>query len=373
MKIIIDEKIPFIKGVLEPYSDVLYLPAADITAKEVSNADGLIIRTRTNVNEELIGNSSVRFVATATIGYDHIDTEYCDDHNIFWTNSPACNSGSVMQYIAACLASLAQENKIRLSQKTLGIVGVGNIGKKVAKLAEILGMKVLLNDPPRQNAEGKNIFCSLDAILQKSDIISLHVPLVEVAEYYTENLVDTLFLEKMKNDAILINTSRGEVVSNKALKQALKTKRIGGAILDVWEKEPDIDPELATILHIATPHIAGYSLDGKSNATAMVVQSASEYFGFPLETWKPQNLELPQNQDFELDCSNKTPEEFVFNAILHTYNIRSESERFLKDLSQFENYRNNYPLRREFGAYKVHLKNSSEEMIEKVKELGFLV
>ncbi|MDP4207082.1 MAG: NAD(P)-dependent oxidoreductase, partial [Bacteroidota bacterium] len=177
MKIIIDDKIPYIRGVFEPFAEVHYLSGAATTPEIAHNADALITRTRTICNQKLLENSTVKFIATATIGYDHIDTEWCKSAGIEWTNAPGCNSSSVEQYVLAAILYQAREKGLILKGKTLGVVGVGNVGSKVARVGQLLGMKVLLNDPPRERAEGEGIFTSLDHILEEADIITLHVPL----------------------------------------------------------------------------------------------------------------------------------------------------------------------------------------------------
>ncbi|GET29786.1 4-phosphoerythronate dehydrogenase [Prolixibacter sp. SD074] len=202
MKIIIDDKIPYIKGALEPFAEVVYLPGSKTTPEVVKDAGALITRTRTKCNRELLEGSGVKFIATATIGFDHIDTEYCSETGIEWTNAPGCNSGSVEQYIASALAVLSQKRHFALSGKTLGIVGAGNVGKKVARIAGAYGMKVLLNDPPRERAEGKSNFVSLDEILAQSDIITLHVPLNMAGEDKTFHLADDAFFAKAKKKTI---------------------------------------------------------------------------------------------------------------------------------------------------------------------------
>ncbi|MBO4536323.1 MAG: 4-phosphoerythronate dehydrogenase, partial [Bacteroidales bacterium] len=268
MKIVCDDKIPFLRGVFEPYAEVVYLPGAAITAADVRDADALIVRTRTRCNCALLEGSSVRVIASATIGYDHIDTAWCSEHGIEWANAPGCNSGSVAQYIASALKVLAERFDLDLGNTTFGIVGVGHVGGKVARVAQALGMRVLLNDPPRAAAEGPDGFVSLDDLIAGSDIITLHVPLTSE----THHLFDAGRLSQMRPDQILINTSRGEVVDGEALKSALRARRLATAVLDVWEHEPDIDPELAQLVEIATPHIAGYSQDGKAAGTTAAVR-----------------------------------------------------------------------------------------------------
>ena len=258
MKIIADNKIPFLRGALEPYADVVYLPGKETTAEVVRDADAMITRTRTRCDASLLEGSSVKVIATATIGFDHIDTAWCVEHGIIWRNAPGCNSWSVKQYITALLVTLARKRGFKLSEMTLGVVGVGNVGSKVAEAASILGMKVLLNDPPRERAEGPGAFVTLDYLIAHSDIITLHVPLQKEGPDATWHLFDAERIAQLRPSQILINSSRGPVVDCKALKAALQSRSIAGACLDVWEGEPELDPELVDLLDISTPHIAGY-------------------------------------------------------------------------------------------------------------------
>ena len=212
MKVIIDDKIPFIKNALELYADVEYLAGNAITRDKLKDADAIIIRTRTKCNTELLEGTKVKFIASATIGYDHIDTQYCEEKDIFWTNAPGCNSGSVLQYMTSALLFYARQKNIDLKDRVLGVVGVGNVGRKIVKLAEVLDMRVVLNDPPKVREEGLCGFISLEGVLREADIISFHVPLNMNGEDKTYHLADTNFIEKMIDGSVLINTSRGEVV-----------------------------------------------------------------------------------------------------------------------------------------------------------------
>ena len=266
MKIVVDKKIPFINGVLEKHADVVYLEGRDISRKDLLDADALIIRTRTTCNRELLEGTSVRFIASATIGFDHIDTAFCEAKKIFWTNAAGCNSSSVQQYIAGALVCLAEKLDITLSGKTIGVVGVGNVGRKIAKLCEAVGMKTLLSDPPRQRTEGSDCFVSLEKVVEESDIITLHVPLNRNSIDKTLHMGNESFFARLKKGQILINSSRGEVVDSIALKSCLRRGTLAACILDVWEHEPDVDRELLKLVDIGTPHIAGYSADGKANA-----------------------------------------------------------------------------------------------------------
>jgi len=371
-KFIIDDKIPFLKGVFEPFAEVNYFPGEKITPEKIKNADALIIRTRTICNEELLLGSNVKMIASATIGFDHIDKDYCSKNGIKWTNAPGCNSGSVMQFMASVLVRLSQKHNFRFSEKTLGIIGVGNVGAKVAKLADALGMKVLLNDPPRERKEGKGNFVSIEEIQEKADIISFHVPLIREGIDKTYHMFDDSFIAALKNKPIILNSSRGEVLDESVLKNGLKEGKIESAVLDVWENEPDIDLELLDLVDIATPHIAGYSAEGKLNGTKMVIEAVSAHFNLDIEELNPLLLSN-ENLNVEINCKGKLDEEIFSEAILHTYDVLNDNERFRESPTTFEKQRGNYPIRREFQAHTLMLKNCKPHVSEKLKQLGFSI
>lgn len=372
MKIVCDHKIPFLKGALEPYAEVVYLPGDQTDAKVVKEADALITRTRTICKESLLKGSSVKMIATATIGFDHIDTQWCEENGIAWTNAPGCNSGSVQQYIASVLVHLSQKHHFCFEEKTLGVVGVGNVGKKVAKIAALLGFKVLLNDPPRARKEGPDGFVSLDEICAKCDIITIHVPLERGGEDSTFHLFDSNRLAKLSSECILINSSRGEVVDNQALKEALQQKRLKAGVLDVWEKEPDIDVELLSLLDIATPHIAGYSLDGKANGTTMSVRAVAGFFDLPIKDWQATGVPLPaQAVEFSIDAKDGCLQEVLSRAVLYTYQVMDDDQSLRASVSSFEKQRADYPVRREFSTYTIRLQHGSREMQARLSEMGF--
>lgn len=374
MKIVCDNKIPFLKGVLEPYAEVVYLPGKETTAEVVRDADALITRTRTKCNEALLKGSRVQVIATATIGFDHIDTAWCDRQGIYWENAPGCNSGSVQQYIASVLVTLAQRYGFRLADKMLGVVGVGHVGSKVARIASLLGMKVLLNDPPRARKEGPENFVSLEEICKQCDIITVHVPLQREGEDATWHLFDRARLESLRPDQILINSSRGPVVDNAALKAVLQGGGLQAAVLDVWEGEPELDPELVWALAISTPHIAGYSADGKANGTSAAVQTVSRCLGLPLNTWEVEAIPAPpQALDFTLDANGKSEQEVLTEAILHTYDVSQDSNALRGALDQFERLRGDYPVRREFPAFTLHLTGGSPDLADRLSQIGFKV
>jgi len=373
LRVVADDKIPFLKGVLEPFAQVTYLPGNRINRDSIKEADALIIRTRTKCTEELLEGTPVKFIATATIGYDHIDTEWCEKNNIKWTNAPGCNSSSVQQYLVSALLKIAEESGFLLRDKTLGIIGVGNVGSKVCRAAEAFGMKVLMNDPPRARREGSEGFVTLEQVLADSDIITLHVPLNMEGEDMTFNMFSGDVFNRIRKGSWLINTSRGEVVSTEALKDALAEERIAGAVIDVWEREPEIDIPLMHMAFLATPHIAGYSSDGKANGTAMAVKSLSDEFNLPLAKWYPSGIPDTPQPVFTIDCNVKDIEDIARRAVFHSYNIIEDDIRLRFDPSRFEKERETYPVRREFPYYTINLKKSQEEAELLLKSLGFRV
>ncbi len=373
IRIIADDKIPFLKGVLEPYAKVTYLPGNQINRNSISGTDALLVRTRTKCDRELLSGTPVKFIGTATIGFDHIDTEFCEKNDIKWTNAPGCNSSSVQQYIASALLRISGESEFSLKGKTLGIIGVGNVGSKVQNLANALGMNVVLNDPPRARNERKKIFSSLDHLFNESDIITLHVPLNMDGQDKTYHLVGSEAFKKIKKGSWFINSSRGEVVETEALKDALGGEKLAGAVLDVWEREPEIDIPLMHMSFLATPHIAGYSTDGKANGTSVIVKKLCELFDIPLVDWYPSEIPVPSEPVLTIDCNGKSTGEILRRAVFHTYNIAEDDVRLRFDPSRFEKARENYPVRREFSCYTIDLIDGNEEIAKLLKSLGFKV
>lgn len=375
IKIIADDKIPFLKGVFEPVADIDYYSGKEINSEIVKNADALITRTRTKCNEELLDGSSIKLITTATIGYDHIDTKYCEENNIKWFNAPGCNSGSVKQYITSALFTIAEKEKFNLADKTIGIVGVGNVGSKIQNVAEALGMKILLNDPPRERKEGGKNFCSLDKIKNESDIITFHLPLNKNGIDKTYQLADDLFFDQLKKKPIIVNSSRGEVVKTSSLKNAIKEGKISNVILDVWENEPEIDLELLDIVDIATPHIAGYSADGKANGTSVCVNAINEYFNLGLtKNWFPENVPIVKNgNEISVNTKNKSEQNIFADIIFSTYKILEDDMRLRISPQTFEKQRGDYPIRREFQNYIVKNILNDIELKNKLLKLGFQI
>lgn len=373
IKIVADDKIPFLKGVLESYANVTYLSGNQITRSVIINADALLIRTRTRCDEALLHQTPVKFIATATIGFDHIDADFCETNNIKWTNAPGCNSSSVQQYIAAALLKIASESHFNLKDKTIGIIGVGHVGSKVEKFAKVIGMNVIMNDPPRARNEKKHEFLNLEQLLNESDIITLHVPLNLEGQDKTYHLFNNEIFSKIKKGSWLINSSRGEVVDTEALKNALSSERLAGAVLDVWENEPDIDTQLMDMTFLATPHIAGYSTDGKANGTAMSVKALCEFFNIPLSGWFPADLPPPLIPVVSIGGDRKSDEEILNKAISHTYNIVEDDIKLRFRPSEFEKQRGVYPVRREFPAFTINMERGTEDTRKMLAGLGFKV
>lgn len=335
MKIVVDDKIPYIRETLSKLADeVVYLNGSQIGPEDVRDADALIVRTRTKCDAQLLQGSKVQFVATATIGFDHLDTRWLEQHGIFWTNCPGCNSGSVAQYVESALLLLMEngEWKMEDSPLTLGVVGCGHVGSKVCHVGERLGMRVLVNDPPlasRLSSLASRPFVSLETIAQEADIITFHVPLDDTTHY----LADKAFFRRLQRRPVIINSSRGGVVDERALQQALTEGLVSQAVIDTWENEPDISCTLLNNIFIGTPHIAGYSADGKANADNMVIEALCRHFSLPL----PPRIEPP-----------KLPADFPYTGNpLELYNAMDDSQRLKEHPELFEELRGNYPLRRE--------------------------
>jgi erythronate-4-phosphate dehydrogenase len=371
MKIIIDDKIPYIKGAFEQVAEVIYMPGSKTTPEIVKNADAIITRTRTICNRQLLEGSAVKFIATATIGFDHIDTDYCRQAGIEWTNAPGCNAESVNQYIASALFSWSMKNRTNLEGKTIGIVGVGQVGSRVAKTCETIGMKVLLNDPPRERVEGPGKFTDLKTIQHEADIITFHVPLNMTGDDATFHIVNGEFLKGLKKRPLLINSCRGEVFETDEVKEAYKSKIISGLIIDCWENEPDIDNELLNMVDFGTPHIAGYSKDGKANGTMMSVRAVSRFFNLGLDDWKPSGVEPPENPVIRIDGNQRREYSILAEAILSTYQIENDFEALKENTADFEKLRGDYPVRREFDSFTVVAENIEKGILEKLKKLGF--
>ena len=364
MRLVIDSQIPYMRGYAERLGEVKYIPGREISAADVRHADALIVRTRTRCDKALLEGSDVRFIATATIGFDHVDTAYLAERGIEWTNCPGCNARSVAQYVRSALFLLAAHgcwdeekeltsalspagvlDKSVFSRLTLGIVGVGNVGKAVCAAAKEMGFgRVLLCDPPRAAREGAAGFSSFEEVARQSDVVTFHTPLTrEPEENATFHIADETFFSLLRPTAVVINSSRGEVVDTRALLSAIKGKSIRAAVVDTWENEPEISGELLQNVFLGTPHIAGYSADGKATGTRMSLAAVARRFGVDETQFSAiEPPALPAGYAYYPEGDGR-----LLDEALRLYDPTRDYRALLLSPASFEKLRSSYPLRRE--------------------------
>lgn len=370
MKTVVAETVFLGKEAFETLGETMVVPDRQIGPDHLRNADALIIRSKTKAAAELLNGSAVRFVGTATAGFEHMDIPYLDEQGIGWTAAPGCNADSVADYITAALLFLHQTHGLELEGKTIGIIGVGQVGSRVARRAEALGLTCLLNDPPRTAYEGADSFTPLNLLLEESDIVTLHVPLVNEKPWPTRSMADSRFFEQMKPGAVFINAARGKVLDNEALLFTQKHGLISHAVLDVWNPEPNIRADMLNAATIGTPHIAGHSLEGKLNGTVQVYQEACRFFGIE-PVWNPAPLLPPiDTPRLDIDPAGKTRSEIQAEAVTALYDIRQD---FLKpeDIRRFDELRAGYRVRREFKNTTVYTHQNAQLWTPLFRQLGF--
>jgi len=381
LKIVADENIPFVEDGFGRLGEVRLLPGRAITPEAVRDAELLIVRSVTKVNAKLLDGSSVRFVGTCTIGTDHMDLDYLTRRGITFVSAPGSNATSVAEYIVAVMLQVAERLRFRLADKTIGVIGVGNVGSRVVRRAESLGMRVLLNDPPLARQTGTGKYRPLDEVLGEADMVTLHVPLAEEGPDATRHMVNDGFLAKMKPGAILLNSSRGAVHDTRAVLAARKSGRLAALFLDVWENEPDIDIELLAVTDVASPHICGYSADGKVAGVVMIRRAASKFLGVTSD-WDPSDkLPPPRVPEVTLTDSSGHAEDVVRRLVLSTYDFAHDDRRMRELLTlpagkrakHFDGLRRDYPCRREFRNTKVTLEGACRELSSTLTGLGFSV
>ena len=380
MKIIADENIPFVKDCLSSIGDVCLCKGRQISPEVVKDADILLVRSITPVNAGLLDNSSVRFVGTATIGIEHIDTDYLAGRNIGFASAPGSNANSVAEYVISALLWLGKKNKFQLADKSIGIIGAGNVGSRLAKKCSALGMEVLLNDPPLQRQTGDPKYLPLDELFG-CDFITLHTPLTFDGIDKTFHLADTNFFNSLKAGCFFINTSRGAVADTAAIKTAISSGRLGGFALDVWENEPDIDNELLKKVDISTPHIAGYSFDGKVAGMIMISKSACKYFDLKAEYTAEDFLPAPDVAEIKINPGIDDEHNILHHTVQQIYNINRDDfntrEILMVDRQSrgqfFDDLRKNYPVRREFRNTKIILEKSDDSLKNKLAGIGFKI
>ncbi len=372
MKILIDKHIPYLSGVFDEHSENQYLSPKDFSNIAVKDTDALIIRTRTKADKLLLSNTKVKFIATATIGTDHIDKEFCAENEIEWKNAAGCNSNSVNQYVTSIILEWLNKNKLGLKSVTAGIIGVGNVGKKLEHNLNILNVNTLTNDPLRRDNESNFEHKTKSEIFRQCDIISFHVPLSRNCRYPTYHIIQKEHLELLKGrPVLLINTSRGEVLSNELLLWALGENPHLSLALDVWENEPQIKQELAQNCFFISPHIAGYSADGKAKGTEMSVQAVAHHFNLPLKNWKPSNIPAHPKRFIKIPNHKLGFAESLQFAFRHTYNIWNDDRALRNNFNSFESLRSSYPLRREFEHFHFELTKTDKNLTQTLVKLGF--
>ncbi|PKL46570.1 MAG: erythronate-4-phosphate dehydrogenase [Planctomycetes bacterium HGW-Planctomycetes-1] len=373
MQIVADENIPFVKECFRSAGECLTIHGWKITPDILKDADALLVRSITKVNKDLLDGTKVKFVGTATIGFEHINLDYLAANDIGFSSAPGSNANSVAEYIVSALLNLSDKHKFDISKKSIGIVGVGNVGSKVEKKTRALGMKVVLNDPPLKRQTNDKKYRPLEEILD-CDIVTLHTPLTYEGEDKTFHLADEKFFKSLKKDAIFFNTCRGGVHNTAALKNAITSEKIKACVLDVWGKEPDIDVELVKMVDFGTPHIAGYSYDGKVAGMIMIYNAFCKHFGIEPKSTAKNFLPPPQIERIVINEQEQKPLSAAVNML---YDIKMDDAKLRRIIDEpaethgayFDSLRKNYHIRREFQNTHVSIKDA--KLIKIFSGLGF--
>jgi erythronate-4-phosphate dehydrogenase len=376
MLIVADENIPLLDAFFAGFGEIRRVPGRSIDRATVEQADVLLVRSVTNVNRALLEGSKVRFVGTCTIGTDHLDLEYFNEAGITWSSAPGCNARGVVDYVLGSLMTLAEIEGVDLTQRTYGVVGAGEVGGRLIKVLKGLGWNVKVCDPPRQAAEGGD-YVSLEQIIEQCDVISLHTPLTRSGGGATWHLFDQQRLQQLKPGAWLINAARGPVVDNAALRKVLLEREDLQAVLDVWEAEPEVDTALAELCVLATPHIAGYSLDGKQRGTAQIYQAYCAFSGQPAIIQLSDLLPAPWLSEVTLHADSD-PAWALAMLCRGVYDPRRDDADFRRSLvgyvgeqrAAFDVLRKQYPVRREIEGLKVRIEGESPALARIVAALG---
>ncbi len=375
-RIVADENIPYVVEAFSTIGEVATVNGRTLTREMLAEADLLMVRSVTKVNAGLLEGTPVRFVATATIGLDHLDLDYLAAKGIPHASAPGSNANSVGEYVTCALLVLAKRRGLTLDGMTAGVVGVGNVGTQVVKKLEALGMTVLKNDPPLARKTGDPSYLPLDALFD-ADVITVHVPLTQDGEDPTYHMIDAGFLPKLKPGAILINSSRGSVADTQALLRYLDRRGRGPVVLDVWEGEPEISADLLAKVDLGSPHIAGYSFDGKVKGCQMIYKAACDFLGVDA-TWDPaEQLPAPEHPAVDVSRVGGGDEDMLREACLTVYDIEADDARLRKVLGMpegergpyFDRLRKEYPRRREFPNTRVA--GASAAAAAKLAALGF--
>jgi len=371
MKIIADKDIYRVKESFSVFGDLELIPGREISASHIKDADALLVRTVTKINRDLLGSSSLRFIGSASSGYDHVDVELLREKGVFFCHAPGCNAAAVVDYVFAVLAWNACKQSDQWLNKSVGIIGAGNVGSRLAKKLLALGMSISIYDPfLKSNHELAPYFCSLEEALQQ-DVVTFHTALSDSGLHPTYHMVGLELLSMLKTGAILINASRGEVIDNCALDNFLLLRPDVSVALDVWENEPEINLLLLNKVQIATPHIAGYSLNGKLNGTSKIYDEFSRFFSLADSSFTQEEKKNALKIDSEVE-----PNDYINKLILSAYPITNDFIDFdKKDLPQiaihFDALRNDYNFRKEFKDFQLERNNKLVQYSEILQTLGF--
>ena len=341
MKLLIDDAVWGSNQIFSEFGEVFTLPGREIRSESLKDFDALIVRSRTRVDEKLLRDANIKFVGSTVAGLDHIDKNYLEDNAITLSSAQGCNANAVSEYVISAIANLSKDYGFKLSNKTLGIIGVGNVGRRLEVKAKQLGMKTLLNDPPREALEGSDNFTSLESALS-ADIVTFHTPLTYSGSHPTYKLLDSHNFKHINNDAIVINAARGGII-NETVWETTQTK---ANIIDCWENEPNINLNLQKSAYWATPHIAGHSIDAKFMGSFMIYKDLCKYIKKPLN----DNIEHLINPELKIIRENNLHE--TLNSI---YSFHAD-DKAIQDISNFENYRRNYPERYEWRHFETEYK-----------------
>ncbi|MBD2797674.1 4-phosphoerythronate dehydrogenase PdxB [Xenorhabdus sp. 18] len=370
MKILVDENMPYAEQLFQQLGEVQAIPGRPVPEGVLEHADAFMVRSVTKVNESLLQGSSVKFVGTATAGMDHVDQQWLSQAGIGFSAAPGCNAIAVVEYVFSALMLLAEQDQFQLKDKTVGIVGVGNVGGRLAERLAALGVKTLLCDPPRADRGDEGEFWPLEKLVKEADILTFHTPLNQSGPYQTYHLADAELLSALPDNRILINASRGEVVDNQALLAVLQQGKKLRTVLDVWEPEPNLSLPLLELVDIATPHIAGYTLEGKARGTTQVFEAYCEFLGQPRKTeladWLPAS-------DFSQITVQGEVTQSVLKRLMHlVYDVRRDDaplRQVADQVGAFDRLRKNYPERREWSSLTVHC--DAEESAQLLSSIGF--
>lgn len=387
MKIVAVKNMPFAAEAFGTLGDVTLLEGRAITAADVRDADLLLTRTTTPITRELLEGSRVRFYGTATIGTDHIDAPYLAARGIPWCSAAGCNANSVSEYLTAALLCLGQQHGLTLAGKTIGVIGIGNVGTRVVAKAHALGMRVLASDPPRErngdpsptpDTRHPTPWVSLSELLAQSDIVTLHTPLTDEGEDATFHLADDAFFKQLKPGGIFINAARGPIVDTDALLRAMDRGSVAHAIMDTWEGEPDFRSDLLERVFIASPHIAGHSYEGKYMGTVLVYREACRFLGV-VPTWTPDAILPPPLVPRLTATPDSAPEAALWKLVHAVYDIEADDARMravpaggaAERGAYFDAQRKSYPIRREFRFTEVDATRTLPALQRSIDGLGF--